>query len=110
MFNYRYNSYVINSKRKKYWAIIRGFNNSIIFLGNIVLKDDTIITVIFSTRLLKENIKYDKNEILDVKWFTYEELLNMKDELREYNLIINSISTLIENKVADIDLVKIIYL
>ena len=39
-----------------------------------------------------------------------EELLNMKDELREYNLIINSISTLIENKVADIDLVKIIYL
>lgn len=79
-------------------------------IGNIVLKDDIIITVIFSTRLLKENIKYDKNEILDVKWFTYEELLNMKDELREYNLIINSISTLIENKVADIDLVKIIYL
>ena len=79
-------------------------------IGNIVLKDDIIITVIFSTKLLKENIKYDKNEILDVKWFTYEELLNMKDELRDYNLIINSISTLIENKVADIDLVKIIYL
>lgn len=32
----------------------------------------------------------------------------MKDELRSYNLIINSISKLIKNKVADIDLVEII--
>ena len=57
-------------------------------------------------RVLKEIIEYDKNEILDVKWFTYEELLNMKEELRDYNWIINSISALIENKVANIDLVK----
>lgn len=30
----------------------------------------------------------------------------MKEELRDYNWIINSISALIENKVANIDLVK----
>lgn len=75
-------------------------------IGNRVLKDDIFITVVFSTKLLKEIIEYDKNEILDVKWFTYEELLNMKEELRDYNWIINSISALIENKVANIDLVK----
>ena len=32
--------------------------------------------------------------------------VNMKEELRDYNWIINSISALIENKVANIDLVK----
>ena len=60
----------------------------------------------FSTELLDDNITYNPNEILDVKWFIYEELLDMKDELRSYNWIVNSITALIENKVADIDLVK----
>ena len=71
-----------------------------------MLEDDVFVSAIFSTKLLDENITYNPNEILDVKWFTYEELLNMKDELRSYNWIINSITALIENKVADIDLVK----
>lgn len=75
-------------------------------IGNKVLEDDVFVSIIFSTKLLDENIQYNLNEILDAKWFTYEELINMKEELRVYNLIIDSISALIENKVADIDLVK----
>lgn len=65
-----------------------------------------MVSVIFSTKLLDDNISYDPNEILDVKWFTYEELLNMKNDLRSYNWIINSITALVESKLADIDLVK----
>lgn len=76
-------------------------------IGNKVLKDDIFVNVVFSTKLQNENIKYNKNEILDVKWFTYEELLNMKEELRNYKWIINCISALIENKVVNIDLIKI---
>lgn len=75
-------------------------------IGNRILEDDIFISVVFSTKLLKEDIKYNENEILDVKWFTYEELLNMKEELRSYNWIINSITAFKENKIADIDLVK----
>lgn len=75
-------------------------------IGNRVLEDDVLVSVIFSTKLLDNNITYDSNEILDIKWFTWEELINMKDELRSYNWIINSIKALIENKMADIDLVK----
>ena len=75
-------------------------------IGNRVLEDDVLVSVIFSTKLLDDNITYDSNEILDVKWFTWEELINMKYELRSYNWIINSIKALIENKMADIDLVK----
>lgn len=75
-------------------------------IGNKILEDDVFINIVFSTKLLDENIQYNSNEILDAKWFTYEELINMKEELRSYNGIINSISALIENKIANIDLVK----
>lgn len=75
-------------------------------VGNRVLKDDIFISVVFSTRLLSENITYNSKEILDIKWFTYEELLSMKDELRNYNWIINSIKALTENKIADVNLIK----
>lgn len=78
----------------------------VVQIGNRVLEDDIFISVVFSTNLIDENICYDKDEILDVKWFTYEELLNMKEELRSYNWIINSIKAVVENKIADIDLVK----
>ncbi len=80
----------------------------ILQVANRVLENDTWMSVIFSTKLIEENIVFDKNEILDVKWFTYEELLNMKEELRSYDWIINSVSTLIENKAADINIVKVI--
>lgn len=79
----------------------------ILQIGNKVLENDSFISVIFSTNLLEENIFYDKSEILDVKWFSYEELLNMKDELKAYDWIIGSISFLLENKVTDINIVNI---
>lgn len=78
----------------------------ILQIGNKVLKDNVVVSVIFKTKLLDDNISYDTNEILDVKWFTYEELVNMQEELRSYNGIISSITTLIENKAADISLVE----
>lgn len=77
-------------------------------IGNKVLENDIWMSVIFSTNLLEENIVYDKSEILDAKWFSYEELLNMKDELRSYDWIINSVSAFIENKSVDTSIVKII--
>lgn len=75
-------------------------------IGNKVLENDVFVSIVFSTKLLEEKIKYDPEEILDIKWFTYEELLDMKEELRSYNWIINSITALKDNKISDIDLVK----
>lgn len=80
----------------------------ILQIANKVVKDNMWVGVVFSTKLVEENINFDKTEILDVKWFTYEELLSMKTELRSYDWIINSVSALIKNQVADIDIVKII--
>ena len=71
-----------------------------------VFEDKIFVGFMFSTKLTDEHISIDNNEILNAKWFSYNELLNMKDDLRSYNWIINSITALVENKVADIDLVK----
>lgn len=77
-------------------------------VANKVFDNDVWMSVVFSTNLVEENIKFDKSEILDVKWFTYEEILHMKDELRAYDWIVNSISALVDNRVVDIDVVKMI--
>lgn len=77
-------------------------------IGNKVLFNDTWVSVIFETKLVEENIKFDKNEILDVKWFTYEEILSMKEDLRAYDWITNAISSYVEKKISDIDIVKVI--
>lgn len=82
--------------------------NGVLQIGNRVSENDIWISVIFSTKLLEENISFDKKEILDVKWFSYEEILTMKEELRSYEWILNSINALRENKVTNINIVKII--
>ena len=61
-------------------------------IGNRKLEDDVFVSVIFSTKVLGGDIKFDPNEILDVKWFSYEELLSMKAQLRSENLILGAIN------------------
>lgn len=80
----------------------------ILQIGNRVSENDVFIDVIFSTKLIDENIEYNPSEILDVKWFTYEEILNMKEELRTYNLLMGSITSQKDNKIGDINLVQML--
>ena len=57
--------------------------NGVCYIANRILEDDLRIMVFFNAKLVNENIKYDKNEILDVKWIGYDEIMNkMDDELR----------------------------
>ena len=79
----------------------------ILQVGNKVMEDNSWVSIIFSTKLLEDNIKFDKNEILDVKWFSYEEILNMKNELRSYEWITDAIKAYVNNKIADTSIVKI---
>lgn len=77
-------------------------------IANKVLSNDTWISVIFATKLIEENIHYDKSEILDVKWFSYQEILAMKENLRSSEWIIDAIEALRENKIFDMSRVKLI--
>ena len=82
--------------------------SGVVTIANKVLQDDTFVGIVFSTKIIEENIKFDKEEILDVKWFTYEEIISMKEKLRESNWVINSVSAVKDNKISDINMVKIL--
>lgn len=77
--------------------------SGILQIGNKIVPDNAWVSVIFSTKLIEDNIKFDTDEILDVKWFTYEEIMNMKDELRSYKWITEAITAYKNNKIVDID-------
>ncbi len=49
----------------------------------------------FEATITGGELKYDPEEILDAKWFTYEEILNMKDKLRNQEYILKSIEKVI---------------
>lgn len=81
----------------------------VVNISNRILKDDIFITIIFSTKLINEDIKYDKNEILDVKWFDYDDIIkNMDSELRDLNFIKQPIINLKSNNIAPIEIVNIL--
>lgn len=53
------------------------------YIANRVLEDDLFLMIVFNVKLIEENIKFDEEEILDVKWFDYDEIVNkMNNELR----------------------------
>lgn len=82
--------------------------SGVLEIANRVEKDNVWIGIVFLTKLIEENFVFDKNEILDVRWFSYKEILNMKDELRSYDWITNAITGYVEKKIYDIDVVKMI--
>lgn len=76
-------------------------------IANRVLEDDIFIQITFTTKLLNEDIRIDPEEILDVKWFDINDILNnMDSELRNLNFIKKPIENIIQNKIALIDIVN----
>lgn len=81
--------------------------NGILYIANKIVEDDIFVMIIFSTKLINENIKYDKNEILDVQWFSYDEIINeMDDKLRKLDYIKTSINNHKNNIVGTINLLN----
>ena len=79
----------------------------IVHIGNKIINGETYLFIIFNTEIIGDNVSYNKDEILDIKWFTYEEIIEMKDELRDYNMITCAITNVENNKVSDIDIIKV---
>ena len=78
------------------------------FIGNRIMDDNTLFTITFSTEIIDGNINFDSNEIMDVKWFTYDEIVNMHDELRTPDGIIAAITAVEKNNTSDANLIRIL--
>ena len=69
------------------------------------IEDTTLIIITFTT----ENISFNKEGILDVKWISKKELINMTDkELRDEKRIKRTLKMLEENKVYPLNSIKIL--
>ena len=78
-------------------------------IANKVMPDDIVIEIIFTTKIIKENIKINIEEILDIKWFDINDVMNNMDEdLRDITFIKQPIKNMLEKKVGSIDIVNIL--
>ena len=83
--------------------------NGILYIGNRIFENDILVMIIFSTKIINEKIKYDINEILDVKWFSYDEIMNkMDDKLRGLDYIKTAVNNHKNNLIGNIDLLNIL--
>ena len=74
-------------------------------IGSWKLVDNIAIGIIFSTKIVGGEINFNPDEIMDAKWFTYDEILAMKSELRSADFLIGAVDNLRNHKVAPIDIV-----
>ena len=73
------------------------------------LENTTFMIITFTTELLEEKICFNKEEILDVKWISKEELENMGcEDLRDEKRIKITLQMLEENKAYPLDTIKIL--
>lgn len=82
--------------------------NGICYIANKTLKDELFVMIVFNAKLIKENIEYDKEEILDAKWIDYDEIINkMDDELRG-SYVKKAVYNQKNNLIAPIEIVDIL--
>ena len=75
---------------------------------NEILEGVNVVCFFFDTKIISENIKADGEEISNVKWFTYEEILNMKDKLRADGYFLSTIKNKIDNKIQSMEIINCI--
>lgn len=75
---------------------------------NMILEGINVVCFLFDTKIIGENIKADGEEISNVKWFTYEEIMNMKDKLRADGYFLSTLKNKIDNKIQPFDIIKTI--
>lgn len=71
-------------------------------------QDDGLVAFVFATKLLTDDARPQEGEILDVKWFTYDEVLALGDQLREPEWIIHIIKNHREGNIMPLDIIHVI--
>lgn len=65
-----------------------------------------MISFIFLCEAISEEGEYDKEEILSTEWFTYDEIIKLKDNLRSPDLLVDAIRCVEENKIYSLEIIK----
>ena len=71
----------------------------------VIKENEQKLMVRFTADIIEENINFDTDEILDVKWIDIEEIKNMPEEqLRAYNVNIQFIKDFEANKIYPLEI------
>lgn len=78
-------------------------------IGNRKMEDRVFVTVIFTAKQTGGEITVDEDEIMDVKWFSYDEILELKekDEIRTPDLLVGAINNARSGVIAPLELISI---
>lgn len=82
--------------------------DGVCYVANRILEDGLFVMIVFNAKLINENIEFDKEEILDVKWFDYDEIVNKMESMLRGNYVRTAIINQNNNLVAPIDIVDIL--
>lgn len=80
----------------------------ILEIVNEIMEGINLVCFFFDTKIIGEDIKADGEEITNVKWFTYDEIVNMKaeDKLRADGYFLSTLNNKRNNKVQSLDIIK----
>lgn len=74
-------------------------------IATVYTENETAFMIRFTAEVIEENIKFNTEEILDVKWIDIETLKKMTDkELRSYDTSINFIKELEEENIYTLEI------
>ena len=82
--------------------------DGVCYVANRILEDDLFVMIVFNAKLINEKIEFDKEEILDVKWFDYDEIVNKMESMLRGNYVRTAVINQNNNLVAPIDIVDIL--
>lgn len=72
-----------------------------------IIDDTKFMSVVFSTKLLSEEIKFNQEEILDVQWYDIDKVTNeMNDKLRNCKLIKHAVLNLKNKNISTLDVIN----
>ncbi len=71
-------------------------------------RDEPSVYFVFATKLLTCDVKPQEGEILEAKWFTYEEALALGDQLRAPEWIIHALTMHHDGKIMPLDTINVI--
>ena len=82
--------------------------DGICYIANKILKDDLFLMIVFNAKLIKECIKFDKEEILDVNWFEYDDIVNKMDDMLRGRYVRTAVMNQKKKLVASINILSIL--
>ena len=77
---------------------------NIICIYNKLIDDvNPLVGIIFKAQIESGDLNYNPDEIADAKWFTYDEIMDMKDQLRSKEALLKSLENHINGNEISLD-------